>query len=329
MSSLRRKYPRWLQWIIKLLLIFLALTVIYQRIEPHSYQGIFSFSWHKPTLYIPAFLVLWLINLILDARIWQQVHAMLGKISIFKALETNLVCYTLSFITPVNSGELVGRYILLDRMLDRRKSLFLTFWSHFPRLIVKIMMGVASLFFLLKGRTSLNINLVLILLVVTAVTLFAYFSFIRLQKWLASLGWRRISFDNYVLKDRPQFMIKLRLLTLASLKFFTYNLQFLVILMLWTGIPSDPSLLASVIAMYAIGAFLPTLPAADFVIKAGVAMFVFETGVVQESMLLNAALITWLFNLALPSIAGGVIILKTDLKETIRRRPLPDSPHDL
>lgn len=322
----RRKYPRWLQGLIKVIIVLVALLIIFNRLESDSYQGIFSFSWHRRALLIPVFFTLWLLNLLLDARIWQRVHAMLGRINIFKALETNLVCYTLSFITPLNSGELAGRYIMLDQQFDRRKSFFLTFWSHFPRLIVKILLGITALLLLLKTANAAWLS---ILLLGMLICIIAYFSFIRLQKWLAGLGWRRILVGDYVLKNRPFFREKLRLLILAATKFLTYNLQFLVLLMLWGGVSFQPELLASVIAMYVIGAFIPTLPAADFVIKAGVAMLVFDTEAISESMLLNATLVTWLFNLAIPALIGGIIILKTDLMDAIKKQPLPGNPYDL
>jgi hypothetical protein len=327
-STRRRKYPGWLQWFIKLIIIVAALLVITRRLESESYQGIFSYPWHQPGLLIPAFLTLWLVNLLLDARIWQRAHYLLDRISISKAIETNLVCYTLSFITPVNSGELAGRYIMLEPSLDRRKTVFLTFWSHFPRLIVKILLGTMVLVILLEGAVFGIFSEVSILAIVGTLTLVSYFSFIRIQDWLSKMGWRKITFGDYVISHRPKFREKLGLLVLSGLKFLTYNFQFLILLMLWGGVSPDAEILTSVVGMYVLGALIPTLPAVDFIVKAGVAVVIFDNAIISESILLNATLVTWFFNLALPALAGGIIILKTDLLQAIRKQPLSGSPYD-
>ena len=136
-----RKYPAWLQWLLKLIIFGAAVLIVSRRLSFENYEGIFAQEMHDPALLIPAFVILWMVNLFLDARIWQRVHEMLAPIGIKAALHTNLVCYALSFVTPVNSGELAGRYLMLDPDLDRRKAAFLTYWSHFPRLIVKLILG--------------------------------------------------------------------------------------------------------------------------------------------------------------------------------------------
>lgn len=316
-----RKNPGWLQWILKLVIIGAALFLVSKRLSSEHYEGIFVQPLHHAGLYLPIFTVLWLINLLLDARIWQRVHAMLANISLKRALQTNLVCYALSFITPVNSGELAGRYIMLEPELDRRKAAFLTYWSHFPRLIVKLVLGagVALVFLIPEGDNALALALLWVLL--GAMIIAGYLRFRRIQQWLSRRAWRRIALVNYLLADKPATSDKIRLLVLACLKFLSYNLQFAVLLTLWSGLDLSPSLLMSVVGMYVIGALAPTIPLTDFLIKAGVAFLVFDHPLITDSMLLNAALLTWLVNVAIPSLVGGIIIMRTDLLSALRKRP--------
>ena len=310
MSERNRKYPGWLQWLLKLIIIVAAIIVISSRFSPEAYEGIFSYSWTRPSLFLPLFAGLWILNLLLDARIWQKVHNMLAGIPVLKALETNLVCYTLSFVTPVNSGELAGRYLMLEPSVDRRMTIFLTFWSHFPRLIVKLVLGATAMLVLVQNKPLNHTLSFLIWGVIIVLSLAGYLNFVRIQKWLSGLGWRRIALGNYLLSQRPRTAEKLQLLLLSATKFLTYNLQFVALLMLWGGVPFSAELLALTIMTYVLGAFIPTLPMADFLVKAGIALVVFDPGFINESLLLNAAMTTWLFNLALPSLAGGLIIIE-------------------
>lgn len=305
-----------------------AVVVLSRRFQGHSYEGIFSYKWHQPGLLLTLFFLLWMINLWLDARIWQKVHSFMDNIRILKALETNLVCYTLSFITPVHSGELAGRYLMMDSHKNRQKTVFLTFWSHFPRLIIKLILGIGA--FLVLWLSSANSGLWLQLLSLLAVLLIlvVYFRFIRIQRWLSRRGWRNFRLGNHLLSGRPAYPEKLELLALAGTKFFTYNLQFMLLLMLWSGLPFSWEILASVVAMYVAGALLPTLPMADFLVKAGVALLVFDTGLVAEDLLLNATFVIWLFNLALPALTGAIIILRTRLMQKLKRPAAPGSLYD-
>lgn len=326
MGKGQKTYPKWLEWALKLLIIGGAIVIIHNRLSPGSYEGIFSSRWYHAPIIVPLFVLLWALNLLLDAHIWQKVHGFITSINLKKALETNLVCYALSFITPVNSGELAGRYLMLESKAYRRKAVFLTFWSHFPRLIVKLLLGTLALAYLVRGEWS-ELSL-LIAVSITLIMILSYFLFIRVQAWLAKRGWGSYKLEQYLIRDRPRFTEKLQLLITAAAKFFTYNIQFLLLLILWGNLEIDLRLLTSVIAMYVLGAMIPTIPLADFLVKAGIAFAIFDTSLVEESILLNAALVTWLFNLALPALAGTIIIMRTDLRTSLKKQSLPDSLYD-
>ncbi len=325
MTTTRGKYSRGIEWILKLLILAVAIYLIAERIDPQSYKGVFSFSWHQASLIIPGFFILWLLNLILDALIWKKVHSMAQPISMRAAFKTNLVCYSLAFVTPVNSGELAGRYLMLNSSAYRKKTVFLTFWSHFPRLIVKLIIGGLALGVLLRNKSEPSLYWMVFLMIM--LLLLGYFLFRNIQRWLAEMGYKGFKLKDYLLHERPKFDEKLELLALAATKFFTYNTQFILLLILWADPILNANLIASVFAMYVLGALLPTLPAADFLVKAGIAIAVFNPNMVSEAVLLNAALTTWLFNLAIPALVGWIIVLRTDLISALRKPVLHDSQY--
>ena len=317
MKLVSGKYSGLGEWILKLLVLALAVYIISDRLSSTDYQSISTYHWNTPYLLIPMFFVLWLLNLLLDARIWQNVHALINPIKLSSALKTNLVSYSLAFITPANSGELAGRYIMMESETDRSKTIFLTFWSHFPRLITKLLLGLlAFLWWVHSEHNSLSLLTISLLI---PLVLTAYFKFRSIQNWLSGLGWKHYRLQNYIVSNRPLFVEKLKLLMLSGLKFATYNSQFILILLLWSNTALSLEIVATVIGVYVIGAFIPTVPLADFLVKAGIAISLFNADIVDESLLINAALVTWFFNLAIPALTGGLIIFRFDLLRGLKK----------
>ncbi len=305
----------------KVLLIAVAGYFIYSRLQGSDYKGVFSYRWHFPLFYSFSFIALWAFNLFLDAVIWKSVNRFVGHISIKRAFKTNFVSYALAFITPANSGEVAGRYIMLHNNHDRKKTLFLIFWSHFPRVIIKLLLGVSSL--LILGGLSDNVPWPLVfagLAIGISALLSFYFLFIRIQRWLHGRNLLKLNFSKYILNDRPYFTEKVKLSLLALVKYITYNTQFLVLLLMWGNMELTPELALSIIVFYFITSIIPTYAAFDFVIKAALAMYVFQFTMADESLLINASFIIWVFNIALPALAGVVIILRSNLTHSIKRR---------
>ncbi len=303
------------------LLIVAAVFFISTRFGDSDYEGIFSYPWHSAALYVPLFIALWAFNLFLDAAIWKSVNRFIGDISIKRAFKTNFVSYALAFITPANSGEVAGRYIMLHHNQDRQKTLFLIFWSHFPRMVIKLVLGLSSLLILAGLTAKLEWQWVYIALAlgVPGLLLF-YFFFIRIQRWLHSRNLLKVDFAKYIMNDRPFFREKLRLALLALIKYITYNAQFLILLMMWGGVEFSLELALSIIVFYFITSIIPTYAAVDFIIKAAFAMYVFQDTLADESLLINASFVIWVFNIAMPALAGVGIILKSNLTTSIKNR---------
>ncbi len=305
----------------KVALVAVAAYFLFSRFQHSDYQGLFSYNWHRAYLYVPLFFLLWAFNLFLDAIIWQKVNRFVGRISLQRAFKTNFVSYSLAFITPANSGEVAGRYIMLQQNSSRQKTLFLIFWSHFPRLLVKLLLGISSLLVLggISGYLPWGVVYAGVLIGVPALLLF-YFAFIRIQRWLHSKNLFKLNLSQYIIDSRPHTSEKLQLIIVAFVKYITYNAQFLVLLLMWGNISFTAELGLSIIVFYFITSVIPTYAAFDFIIKAALAMYVFASTLADESLLINASFIIWVFNVALPAVVGVFIILRSNLSHSIKKR---------
>lgn len=315
---------------LKLALIGIAIYFIYSKLKGSEYHGVFTYQWYQPALYISIFFILWALNLLLDAGIWKVVNNFVQTISLKRAFKTNFVCYALAFITPANSGELAGRYVMLNQKGDRQKTVFLTFWSHFPRFITKFLLGGSALLLLAFYSGEIGAKeLITAILIVAIVFITIYLSILRLQKWMHSKTAGKRDLSKYLLNDRPQLSEKLNLLFLSIAKYLSYNLQFMALLVMWNPETFGMELLLSVIVFYFITALIPTFAAADFIIKGALALYIFDSALATEAQLINASFIIWIFNIALPALFGTGIILQTNLIHSIKERFSRDNRYSL
>lgn len=254
-------------------------------------------------LWLIAFLGLGLLNLACDARNWQLVQSLVRPIAWREAVVHNLQCYALAFITPLNSGELAGRYWLQKHPAHRRKAVFLTFWMHLPKLLSKVMVaGAVFLWAVPLPYQALG-------LLILGLLLMAY---LTLERWMTQLEgchlwrWR---LGEYLVAGRPWKREKLHLLALNALRFLAFSSQLAVVLMILAPEELSSGVLLSIPAYYLLSAVVPSWAAVDFLIKGTLALYYFRAFTEQTSLLALAGIIVWAVNVALPAL-GGFLLLK-------------------
>lgn len=266
---------------------------------------------------ILAFIGLFILNLSLDALNWKIVQSIIRAIGFKEAFLHNLKSYALAFITPVNSGELAGRYLVQKEGRDRQKTVFLTFWTHAPKLFAKISITFPILFWLLPKENTLLRGAALL---VAGLLLLAYFN---LQKVISATNhWqvKRFQFKNYLVKGRPFLQEKAALLCINMIRFLCFSGQLATVLYLIQ--PSEINLrtLLAIPVFYFITAILPTWAAVDFLIKGALSLYFFQYFSQQEEVFLVASTVVWLFNVAIPAMAGLIRFNPSELQKFRRRK---------
>lgn len=310
-----------------MLLLGLAFWFIYSRLGKLDLT--FFNHPNNPVLYGALFLILWVVNLLLDALLWQRTQEMVEPINIKRALRINFISYALGFVTPINSGEVAGRYVMLNRTENRSKSVFLTFWSRFPRTVSRTVLGLISLLFItvrmewLDPLAAIAIGSVLI----TAV-LIIYFSLRKLQSWLSLKSIGGFQFDRFLLKGRPTAGEKLRLLSIAAMKFLTYNTQFVLLLFMWSPEPIPLEVVLAIPGFYLLSALIPGFAMLDFVFKSAVSIWLLDPLLSNEGLLIGANIVLWFFNVAVTALVGYYTIVTADISDKVKRKFSPDNRYD-
>ncbi len=305
---------------LKVTLLCLSLYFIYSKVDTLDFYAIQPKVDLTFWFYLLLFITLWILNISFDALSWQKVRKMRENTSWFTALKHNLICQALAFVTPMNSGELIGRY---NSMQDKSKYLFVTFWFHLPKFTTKLIFLSVSLAILaiVTGNYKpfiITASAIAALLVV----LLIYFNFTKLQRFLRKYQLFKKSLQDYILSERPYFSEKLELLIINMVRFIIYNMQFVVMVLLLTNSTLEIDFLIWVPVYYVLGTFITTIPAFDFVIKSALSIWLFNSTAIDETVLLLVPAIVWLFNLALPSLAGVYFIMKVNLSEKLQKLSL-------
>lgn len=303
--------------LLKLSLIALALYFISQKIDWQDFKNI-EWSWSLRSFWaLFIFLSLWLLNILLDAVAWQKVQSILQAIPLKLAVLHNLKCYGLSFISPVNSGEVIGRYIIQDQAENRSKSLYLTFWTHAPKLFSKALLSFLIIPFLFPDLSAIYR---LALLVLFFLGLLLYLRLEKFLSWLAKKRWGRREFKNYIVTGKPLLPQKLILLGLNGIRFLIYSAQ--LGLVLWGLQLSDFSftILLSIPVYYFISALIPSYTGLDFLIKGALSLYYFELFTPNNLGFALASTFVWAFNWAIPATLGLISLKGQELARLKRKK---------
>lgn len=303
---------------LKAVIILLALYLLGLKLNWQSLQNVtLTDSATTWLLCSTVFLVLFTGNISLDAYNWQLVQSIIRPISLYRAFMHNLKSYALAFITPVNSGELAGRYLVQTEGSHRQKTLFLTFWTHAPKLFAKISVAFPMLYALLRKEMPQTAWL---LLLSTGLSLIAYFNLEKLISAVNHWQVKRFKLKNYLVKGRPLAHEKLRLIIVNMLRFLCFSGQLAAVL--WLLQPEDvsASTLMAIPVFYFITAIIPTWAAVDFLVKGVLSLYFFKYFSNQEELFLIASTVVWLFNVAAPAIAGLVKFDTRELKKFRRKK---------
>ncbi|MDR9373891.1 MAG: hypothetical protein RI842_04410 [Schleiferiaceae bacterium] len=291
----RRPYRAWL---LKGGLLLLAAVLFLYRWPWESWPALTAPT-ARPYFWpwFAGFLLLTVLNLSLDATTWLIVQRLVRPLGWRRALLHNLQCYALAFITPFQSGELAGRY-LLQPPEHRQKALYLTFWMHAPKLSAKLLVAL-PLFIWASGQRSFWWPSALLLLIGIGYfylePAFRLLQRFRLGKW---------PLKRFLIAGRPSRREKAILLTINALRFLIFSSQLALMLHLLSPETLQLKLLLSIPVYYLLSAIIPSWTALDFLIKGTLALYFFQWMEAQAATVALAGMAVWFFNVALPAGVG-------------------------
>ena len=324
---------RWVQnslsLLVKIGLLVISIVFLYERVDYNTFTEFLKGELHNPAPVISSFALLWILNIVLDAAFWARVHQMVENVRFGRALKINLICYYLSFITPAQSGEWAGRYIMMNEANNRKKSFFLNIWMLLPKLFSKLFLTLLAAAIVLISYNSLPTYVIIITLSLTwGLLLIIYFSLKKIQEKLHFKNIGSLKLEHYILKGRPGNVEKTKFLLLAMAKFITYNVQFALVLVLFSNKALPVEIWFAIPVYFLIGSLLPTFAFADIILKSALVVWIFQPIWDNESLLIMSSVVIWFLNVVLPAFAGSYYVFKTNLYQSFKTRFSPGNRND-
>ena len=319
----KREYQKILLWGVKVVALFLMLYFIEQKVQDGhlSFGRLFSLSFSMfqkysgYSLLIPLLLVL--ANWYLEARKWQFLAAPVVQLNMVQATRAVLTGLSFGFITPRSVGDYAGR-ILETPAIGRERLIGAVLLNRISQSFITFFFGIVGLYFIFSSAPGKNYftykweGLLLFLLTLTSILFLGKGRF-----WLNSMAERYAAKPLVqlltILKEYSQKDI-LRVVWMSFLRYVVFSLQF--VLILWAaGVDLQLSLMAAGVAVVFLLKSL--IPAFNFLSDLGVrefsALWAFSFFAVPEDQLITASLLVWCLNILLPTIAGGINILRLRL----------------
>ncbi|MCC2545381.1 flippase-like domain-containing protein [Hymenobacter sp. BT175] len=262
------------------------------------------------------------VNWGLEAWKWWRLARHLEPVSFQRSFRAVLVGLTLGFVTPNRVGDYAGRIIeLKSRRLDALGAVFL---GRYCQLVVTVLAGSAGLLYFLltfyvQGYPATGLGIVgATALLNLAVLLPLYRSRLLLAALTLVRPLRR--FRRY-LAVMPTYSARALhiVLGLSALRYAVFCVQFGLLLYAYGARPAVGSGLAAIAGTFLMKSVVPSLNAlADVGVRELSATHLF--GLLGQPLLpvLSASLSLWVINIALPSAAGLLFVLR--LKVFQRRK---------
>ena len=257
------------------------------------------------------------INWGLEARKWQLLLAPLEKFSFFKAFKSVLSGCSVTMLTPNRIGEYGGRIVYVQEE-HRLGAIPLTILGSISQLSVTVIMGTVGLFVfryaqadaaLFKILPAFAANILMYISVISSVVLVSVYLRVSIIISLIS----RLSFlkkFNKYLQLLNSFNRKqlLRILFLSFLRYMVFILQYLLLLKVMHVDISIFVCFWLLSVFYLVMAMAPTIGFTELPVRAAASVELLQLYSSNIIGIQAASLGIWLINLAIPAIAGSLLI---------------------
>jgi hypothetical protein len=294
---------------------------IYQQInkQPNlelSWQHIKASVGSPMLFYLLTVLVLMVLNWSIEAFKWKLCVQNIQRVSLGTAFKAILSGVSFSVITPNRVGEYLGRILYMDEG-NRLKTISSTITGSISQLIITFVMGFAGMLIL---RTSIEVNgfissfwmdaMLFGIAAVTVIMVLFYFRVAWLARWIDKIpAFRKYAWLLEALEGFNATML-LKLLSLSSLRFFVFIIQYSLLFRLYNvDIPVWQALWVVSIS-FLILAVIPTIALfTDLGLRGEVGLKLFGMFSANHLGIGLTSVSIWFINLVIPALAGSLLIL--------------------
>lgn len=319
-KRLTKNQKKYLNILIKLTIVALALWFVYSKVDNQSnlatftklVEGLDSFVLNSALVIV---VVMMFGNWALEIVKWKFLVRSLEKISFWTATKSVFCGLTWAIFTPNRIGEYGGRIMLLESD-NRAKGAVLMGVGMFAQLVLTSFFGSLSIAWFittfLETPASVGFGVWLIAIIYALAFVVLYFN----VQWIDHL----VGKFSFLKKIRPFFDVLLvvnqrellYVLMLSLLRFTIFTSQYILLMMII--IPDIPmmSMVLMIFILFFVQSVVPTLDIFDFSVRSFVASNLYAYVTTQEIAVMAIVSCIWFVNLILPAIIGSFFVLNVN-----------------
>jgi len=250
---------------------------------------------------------------------WKSIF---GPIKFGTAFKTILAGISLAIITPNRIGEYGGR--LLTIPADKNwKSLVATLVGSVSQNLVTIFFGIIGLLLLSKQFDYIDVSFLPIVGTATLfflLGLYIYFNIDVLAMVVKKLGLKKYltRFSKYFQEVRkiPKSTLFL-VLSISALRYSIYATQYYFIIRFFNIDIGPLMALQGITSILLIQSSLPLPPFISILARGEISLLIWGLFGVNELIILSMTFLIWSINLLIPALLGYLVILRTNIVESL------------
>ena len=315
----------------RLLIASLSLTYIFYRLYtlPAGQTEMFLnsvFGGNTWLYFSVALLVLMLLNWGIEAFKWKLLINQSERISLGKSYQAVLGGLAVSIFTPNRVGEFLGRVFILKKT-NPLEGIMLTIVGSFSQLLVTLLIGTVAyigfapryLSSLLNDSAWLVNGFSITLVSISLMMVFFFFNISALHRISILIP----SKYSQILKNGIEAVascparLLLQLVLLSTARYLVFSTQFYIAIVLMGMEFTVLQCMMVIPVIYLVLAAIPTVALSELGVRGSVSVFLFgllngSSGLDATASLavISAATLIWIVNIALPSLAGVLVIFR-------------------
>jgi len=316
---------------IKILIILIFAGLLYfQLTKGEGIEAVLTiWTKQKHNIRLQYFLfviILMPINWWLEALKWQKLMSPHQHINIINSVQTILAGVAAGLVTPARIGEYAGRLITSD---PNRKTQVIsaTLLGSISQNLCNIVGGLIFSYYFLKSVFLVtyhdHLTFIVIVTVQVGCLIGLYYNLPKVAHFIErKAGNRFILKYSTKLKSLDLYSTSLlnSVLTISATRYIVYFTQYIFIMKFLGSDQSFVALSGNIAAIYLIQTGIP-LPAFLGIFARGeIAVIVWSGLGIDKFIALTATFGLWFINLIIPSLAGTVILFKTDLNKYLKNK---------
>ena len=309
------KSKQYLLLALKVIILAVTFGYIYVKLTQNNslpfkdFIANLSFD-RRNSLFLLLFIILAAGNWFFEILKWRTATSIVAPISFKIALQQSLSALTVSLATPNRIGD-YGAKIMYFPPDKRKQILLLNFFSNAVQMAITCIFGFIGVLYIVP-KFSVEYSTTTIILFLMCILLLGIVAYLFKERQLLLKGLSISSVLSYL--GKIERSIKMKVGVYAMIRYFIFSFSFYLLLLFFGAEIIFFEAIPLLFSMYLFVSVIPTIFMFDFVVRGGVAVWLFSLVGVSELVILSTVLSMWLLNFVFPAIWGSFYVANYKLE---------------